>query len=197
MGATLGDMLLGKTRGRVLALLYGASDESFFVREIARQTRTSAGSIQRELETLSDFGLIERLPRGRQVFYRANRSHPVFPELHSLIAKTSGIFHLLRGALAPLEPRIKFALVYGSLARGEEDAKSDIDLMIVGDVALDEVLTYLTPAERGVGRSINPTVYSLKEFRSKLKKGNHFLNAVVRGKNEFLIGDPDELGKMG
>jgi predicted nucleotidyltransferase len=194
---TLGDLLFGQTRGRVLALLYGIPDQTFFVRQIARQIGTSVGSVQRELETLSEFGLIDRSTLGRQVFYQANRNHPVFAELHSLVAKTSGIFHLLRSALASLAKQISFALVYGSMARGEENAGSDADLMIIGDVTLDEILTHLTPAERDLGRPINPTVYSLKEFKAKLQRGNHFLNSVVRGEKVFLIGEEDELRKMG
>jgi DNA-binding MarR family transcriptional regulator len=194
---TLGDLLFGQTRGRVLALLYGIPDQTFFVRQIARQIGTSVGSVQRELETLSQFGLIDRSTLGRQVFYQANRNHPVFAELHSLVAKTSGIFHLLRSALAPLAKQISFALVYGSMARGDENAGSDVDLMVIGDVTLDEILAHLTPAERDLGRPINPTVYSLKEFKSKLHRGNHFLNSVTRGKKVFLIGEEDELRKMG
>jgi predicted nucleotidyltransferase len=193
---TLGDLLFGQTRGRVLALLYGTPDRSFFVRQIARQIGTSVGTVQRELETLADFGLIERSTLGSQVFYQANRNHPVYPQLHSLVARTSGIFHQLRSALTQLSNKISFALVYGSMASGDEDAGSDVDLMIVGDVTLDEVLACVTPAELDVGRPINPTIYSLKEFKSKLQTGNHFLSSVVHGKNVFLIGDEDELRKM-
>jgi predicted nucleotidyltransferase len=193
----LGDLLFGQTRGNVLALLFGMPDQSFFVRQIARRIGTSVGPVQRELKTLSEVGLIDRSTVGKQVFYRANQDHPGFPELRSLVAKTSGIFHLLRSALMPLADRITMAFVYGSMARGEENAGSDVDLMVIGDVTLDEILTHTTPVERNLGRAINPTVYALKEFRSKLDSGNHFLNSVVRSKNVFLIGDEDELRKMG
>ena len=194
---TLGHLLFGQTRGRVLALLYGVPDEVFFLRQIARQIGTSVGSVQRELETLTGFGLLNRTVLGRQVFYQANRDHPVFVELHSLVAKTSGIFYLLRSALAPLAKEILFAFVFGSMARGEEDAGSDVDLMVIGDATLDEILTRLTSAESDLGRPINPTVYSLREFKSKLRAGNHFLRSVMRQKNVFLIGDENEFRKMG
>lgn len=108
-----------------------------------------------------------------------------------------GIFHQLHSALAPLAAQITFALVYGSIARGDEDAESDVDLMIVGNVTLDDVLTQLAPVERAIGRSINPAVYSLKEFRSRIKDGNHFLTSVLHGKKMLLIGEEDELRKMG
>lgn len=194
---TLGDLLFGQTRGRILALLYGVPDQTFFVRQIARQIGTSVGSVQRELETLSEVGLLDRTAIGRQVFYQANRNHPAFIEVGSLIAKTSGIYHQLRSGLAPLAEHITFAFVYGSIARGIEDAESDVDLMIVGNVTLDDVLAQLTPAEKAIGRPINPTVYSLKEFKTKTKDGNHFLTSVLQGKKMLLIGEEDELRKMG
>jgi predicted nucleotidyltransferase len=180
-----------------LALLYGMPDEAFFTRQIARRVGTSAGTVQRELETLSQIGLIERSATGMQVFYQANRGHPAYAELHSLIAKTAGASHILRSALAPLAKKIAFAFVYGSMARGDENAGSDVDLMVIGDLSLDDLLTQLTSAERDLGRSINPTVFSLKELKSKLKAGNHFLKSVMRGEKVLLIGDENDLGKMG
>jgi len=194
---SLGDLLFGQTRGRVLALLYGMPDQTFFVRQIAREIGTSVGSVQRELETLSEVGLLNRTTIGRQVFYQANSHHPAFADVRSLIAKTSGIFHQLRSALTPVASQIIFALVYGSIARGEEDAGSDVDLMIVGNVTLDDVLAQLTSVENTIRRPINPTVYSLKGFKTKIKDGNHFLTSVLHGKKMLLIGDEDELRKMG
>jgi predicted nucleotidyltransferase len=194
---TLGDLLFGQTRGRILALLFGMPDQSFFTRQIARQVGTSVGTVQRELETLTQVGLIERSSIGMQVFYQANRDHPAYAELHSLIAKTAGAFHILRAALAPLAKKLAFVFVYGSMARGGENAGSDVDLMLIGDVSLDEILAQLTSAERDLGRSINPTVFSLKEFKSRLKAGNHFLKSVMREKKVLLVGSEDELGTMG
>ncbi|HEY4381546.1 MAG TPA: nucleotidyltransferase domain-containing protein [Acidobacteriaceae bacterium] len=193
----VGDILFGQTRSRVLALLFGTPEKTFFARQIARETETSAGTVQRELKTLSEVGLIERAVTGKQVFYQANRKHPAFAELRALIAKTSGVFRALRSALAPLAGSVSVAFVYGSMARGDEDSASDVDLMTIGTVTLDDLLAHLTQVEHAIGRPINPTVYSPKEFRSGLQRKNHFLNSVVRGKKVFLIGDEDELGKVG
>jgi predicted nucleotidyltransferase len=187
--ASLGDLLFGQTRARVLALLYGASDESFFIRQIARQIETSVGSVQRELALLAGLGLIERSVLGSQVFYRANREHPVFPELRALLAKTTGVFQLLKTALAPLSARIDFAFVYGSVARGEDKATSDIDLMVVGAVSLDEILDAAGPVEKLLRRPVNPTIYSLQDLRGRLHAGNHFLRSLGKSKKVFLIGD--------
>ena len=186
------DLVFGQIRGKVLGLLYGSPDESFFVRQIAREVATSAGSIQRELTLLTGAGLIERSVLGSQVFYRANRGHPAFPELRALLAKTTGMFKLLETVLAPFSARIEFAFVYGSVARGEDKAASDIDLMLVGNVSLDEVLDTLSPLEKHLRRPISPTIYSLGDLKQGLQSGNHFLRVVESGKKVFLIGGEDE-----
>jgi len=195
--AAIGDLLFGQTRGRVLALLYGAPDEAFFVRQIARQIETSVGSVQRELVLLDSAGLIERSVLGSQVFYRANRRHPVFSELKALLGKTLGIFQLLKAALAPLGAHIEFAFVYGSVARGEDTAASDIDLMVVGQVSLDEVLAAMSSLEKQLQRPVNPTIYSVPDLHQRLREGNHFLRSVEKSKKVFLIGNEDDFREAG
>jgi uncharacterized protein len=194
---SVGDLLFGQIRGRVLALLYGAPDESFFVRQIARQIDISVGSVQRELTLLASAGLIDRSVVGHQVFYRANQEHPDFPELRALLAKTMGIFPALKAALAPLAPRIHLAFVYGSVARGEDKATSDIDLMVIGAVSLDDVLDAVGPVEKQLRRPVNPTIYSLPDFKEKLHSGNHFLQSLQESKKVFLSGGEDEFRKTG
>jgi predicted nucleotidyltransferase len=188
----LNGVLFGRTRGGVLALLYGKPDQPYYMRQIARHIGVSVGNVQRELETLTEIGLIERSSAGNMTFFQANTKHPVFAEMRALVAKTTGSFHLLRTALEPLSAKITFAFVYGSVARGEEGASSDIDLMVVGKVTMDDVLACLKPVEEILGRSINPTVYSLREFKAKLQARNHFLSSVMSGKHVFLVGDEDE-----
>jgi predicted nucleotidyltransferase len=195
--SALGNLLFGQTRGGVLALLYGHSGQTFYMRQISREIGASVGAVQRELETLSNIGLIERSDSGHQVYFHANRAHPVFTELKALVAKTVGVFHQLSSALTPLAQRISLAFVYGSMARQDEKASSDVDLMVVGDVTLDEVLAQLAPVERAIGRSINPALYSVNEFKAKLQSGNHFLRSVLRSETVPLIGEINELGKVG
>jgi uncharacterized protein len=193
----LADLLFGRTRGAILALLYGHADRSFYTRQIAREVNASVGAVQRELENLSKVGLIIRSSVGSQVFYQTNRDAPIFREMQALVNKTIGVFSVLRSALHPLSMRIVVAFVYGSVAREEERAQSDVDLMVVGQATLDEVLSRLNTVEKNIGRPINPTVYSLAEFKSKVASGNHFLNAVLKGKKIFLLGSEDELRKVG
>ena len=194
---SLADILFGRTRSSVLSLLDGRVDQSFYTRQIAREAGASVGAVQRELGNLAKAGLIVRSSLGNQVFYRANRESPIFPEMRSLVNKTVGVFEILRTAIGEISNRIAVAFIYGSVARGEETATSDLDLMVIGAATIDEVLSGLSDVEKTIGRPVNPTVYSVAEFRSKVAKGNHFLNAVLKGKKVFLLGDEHELGKVG
>jgi predicted nucleotidyltransferase len=161
----LANVLFGKGRGAILALLYGHPDQSFYYRQITRQlNRVSVGALQRELETLSRLGLIDRSTVGKQVFYRANRNHPVFPELRALVAKTVGAIAVLRSALVPMADRISLAFIYGSMARQDERAESDIDLLIIGQVTLEDLLARVGDVEASLGRAVNRQRKSFSEF---------------------------------
>lgn len=194
--SALSDVLFGQIRSGVLALLYGWHDKAFYVRQIARHVHGSVGAVRRELEKLAAVDLIVRTSVGNQVFYQANQRHPVFSEMRALVNKTVGLFNTLHSALESLSNRASVAFVYGSIARQEEKAGSDIDLMIIGDIELDDILVRLPEAETALGRAVNPTVYSIDEFKRKLEEGNHFLRAVLDGKKVFLIGNEDELREM-
>lgn len=176
---------------------YIAMLTSFYTRQIARQLDISVGTVQRELGTLVEVGLVVRTLVGNQVFCQANRNAPVFSEMRALVNKTVGAFSVLRSALQPLSAQIVVAFVYGSMARQEETEQSDVDLMIIGRAKLEDVLSQLAGAELVLGRPVNPTVYSTSEFNSKLTGGNHSVKASFNGKKMFLLGDENELRKVG
>jgi predicted nucleotidyltransferase len=191
-----GTTLFGKTRRAVLSLLYGRADEEFYIRYILRSVSVGHGSVQRELKRLAEARILRRTARGRQVYYQANRDSPIFPELKSLITKTAGVGDILLNALAPLAERIKIAFIFGSVAKGEETRRSDIDLLVVGDVSFMDVVTNLQAAQKAIGREINPTVYPSKEFESKIKANHHFLSTLLDGPKISLIGDENELSRL-
>jgi predicted nucleotidyltransferase len=188
----LSDALFTQTQQRVLGLLYGHPDESFFATEIFRRTGGGRGTVQRELQRLVSSGLVLVTPVGNQKHYRANKNSPIFPELRSIIAKTSGIAEPLRDALAPLARKIDVALVYGSVARGEAHAGSDVDLLVVAaDIRLEQLFARLERAERAVGRKINPTLLTPDEFARRRHNGNVFLTKVLSRPVIPLIGKVD------
>jgi predicted nucleotidyltransferase len=188
--------LFGRTRSVLLAMIYGHADQSFYLRQLVRAVGGGHGALQRELKHLTEMGLIVRRPQGNQVLYQANSQSPIFSEIKSLVTKTVGIHDVIRSALVPLVSGIQIAFVYGSVARQKERADSDVDLMVLGDESFREVVSALGPAQRTLGRDINPTVFGVDEFRSKLASGNHFLRSVMKEKRLFVLGTENELAKL-
>lgn len=189
--------MFGKTRRAVLALLFTHPTERFYLRQIVRLTSEGLGPIQRELKALTQAGIVTRRKEGRQVYFQASNSSPIFPELKSLIIKTAGIADVLREAIEPLAHRIEFAFVYGSFAAGEERETSDVDVMVIGDVGTRGLVSAFRTAQRTLGREINPSVYPLNEFRDKLKSGHSFLKRVTVGPVIMLHGDENGLRNLG
>lgn len=191
-------VLFGSTRREVLALLLGRPDERFYLREILRAVGRGSGGVQRELKQLVEAGLVQREARGHQVYFSANRGAAIFPELQGIIEKTAGAVDVLRASLAALlgQGRVELAFVYGSVASGKKTARSDVDLLIVGDVLLTEVVPALRAAEARLGREVNPTVYPPKEFRDKVKRGAPFLKRIVAGPKLFVAGDEHDLARL-
>jgi predicted nucleotidyltransferase len=188
--------LFGQTRSALLAILYGHADELFYLRQLVRFVGSGHGAVQRELAQLTEMGLVVRSTQGNQVLYRANARSPVFNELKSLIAKTVGVHDTLRSALATLGSKVEVAFVYGSVARHEEQPSSDVDIMVFGDASFGDVVAALSPAQKTLGREVNPSVFSVNEFRSKAAAGNHFLKKVLGEKKLFVIGTQDELTRL-
>ena len=188
----LATVLFAKGKRVILSQLFGHPDRKFFVREIARGAGVSASTLSRDLSGLTEAGILERTKEGRQVYFRANPDCPIFEELKGLVTKTFGMAEVIRAMLLPFAGRIDLALVYGSVARGDHTSKSDVDLMIVGDLDVSRLSQPLLESERRLSRSIVPTVYSKREFREKLRARNHFLTSVLSKPVVSLIGDYDE-----
>jgi predicted nucleotidyltransferase len=180
-----------------LAWLFGHPDEMFYLRQIVRQSGAAQGAVQRELQLLVEAGILRRTVEGRHVYFQANRQSPIFPELNALLLKTAGIVDVVREALVPLADRILVAFVFGSAARGELRSDSDVDVLVVGDVAFAAVANALAAAQGRLGRDVNPTVYPPPEFRNKIRAHHHFLTAVLQEPRLFAVGGPDELAGLG
>jgi predicted nucleotidyltransferase len=191
--ADLASLLFGAYRREVLALLLLHPDASLHVREIARLTGKVPGTLLRELNQLADAGVLSRRPVGNQVHFQANPACPIYDELRSILKKTSGLADVLRQALEPLGGKVKAAFVYGSMARGDERAGSDVDLMVVGEARLGEVVQALAPAHEVLRRDINPNVYRTAEFSEKLAEAEPFLQRVMQDRKIYLIGGEDDL----
>lgn len=201
MGYTLmplADLLLGPLRQRVLSRLLLHPESSLHVRELARQTSSQPGTLNRELAKLAQAGVLLRQQVGNQVHYQANRQCPVFDELAGLLRKTAGLAAVLADALAPLANagHIRVALVYGSVARAAETAASDVDVLVLGDLDLADAVEALHPAQDRLGREINPMVYRPADFAAALAAGNTWACEVVARPKLFLIGDAGDFAEL-
>jgi predicted nucleotidyltransferase len=184
------DALMPPVRQRVLSFTFRTPDRWWYLSELAGAIGTSPSSLQRELDSLSSSGILLMRRDGRRTYYRPNENSAIYPELKALVRKTMGIPQEVGDAIAPLAKKIVLALVYGSVARGDERADSDVDLLIVSDdLTLEEVYKRLAPAEKRLHRKINPTVYSPEEFRKRRTAKNHFLERVLAGEHVCLLGD--------
>jgi predicted nucleotidyltransferase len=192
----LGRVLLGKTRGAVLALLLDSPDKPLHVRQIARLTGAGLGPVQRELTQLARIGILHREQVGRQVFYGVNLECPVLPELGGLVLKTYGAAAVLRDALLPAARDIRVAFIFGSYARGQQRSASDLDVLVVGDISFSAVASALAVAQHRLGREVNLSVYRPGEFAAKIRQHHHFLTAVMDSPKVFVVGDDDELSRL-
>ena len=147
------------------------------------------------MTALAEAGIVERRRVGNQVQFRASPTCPIYEDLRNILKKTVGAADVLRDALAPLSGRIRAAFVYGSIARGDERAGSDLDLLIVGEAGFAEVVAALAPAQALLRREVNPNVYPALEFRKKIAAGDPFLKRVLADRKIFIVGGEDDLGK--
>ncbi len=190
----LGDALFTETQQRVLGLLYGRPDRSFYTNEILRRTGMGVATIKRELDRMRNAGILTLTRVGNQHHYQADPRCPVYSELIAIVKKTFGVTEVIRQALVGLQDKISWAFVYGSIASGKETAGSDIDLMIIGDVEFAGVVGALSKAQDTLGREINPKIFSEKEWLRMKKRDDAFYKEVMNKARIDVFGSSSEPG---
>lgn len=191
---SLSNALFSKVQQRVLGLLFGHPERSFYTSEIVKRVRSGSGAVDRELSRLLRSGLVTVERIGNQKHYRANRSSPIFHELQSLILKTVGLADPLESALGPFAGKIRFAFVYGSVAKGTDTARSDIDLMVVGeDLSYTNLYSALQNAEHLLGRPVNPNFLTVKDWQQRRADQSSFIEKVLSQPKIFIIGSESDL----
>lgn len=192
------DALFTKTQQRVLAVLFGQSQRSFYANEIIGLAGSGSGAEQRELARLESSGLVTVHRIGNQKHYQANPAAPIFAELRAIVLKTFGVADVLRAALQPVWPLVELAFVYGSLAKGTEHAGSDVDLMVIGALPSNaELLEALMPAQAQLGRAVNPTLYTPDEFAQRVRDGRSFILRVLEQPKIFVKGSEHDISRLG
>jgi predicted nucleotidyltransferase len=191
---SMASALFPKVRQRVLAVLFGNPGRSFYANEVIALAQSGTGAVQRELAALSEADLLTVTKQGNQKHYQANAEAPVFAELRGLVLKTMGLADVLREALAPLAPQIDQAFIYGSVAKQQDTAHSDIDVMIVSaGLGYADVFGALEDAAATLGRKVNPTLYAPADIARRISQDNAFVTRVLRQPKIWLIGNEEQL----
>ena len=185
----IGELFAGRAVVSLLRLFFLYPTQAFYQRELSDLIGERLFLSQRALTRLVRAGVVDSSRRGNRIYYRANESHPAFQDLKAVILKTIGVGDLLRSQLAGLGERVRVAFVYGSMARGDDTATSDLDIMIVGDLSSREVASILAPVKETLNREINPSVYSPQQLRKGIRARHPFLTGVLKGPKIFLRGD--------
>ena len=191
---SVANALFAKVQQRVLALIFGHPERSFYMSEIVRAVRSGTGAVERELSRLQRSGLVSLERIGNQKHYRANRGSPVFEELQSLVVKTVAVTEPLRTALEPHADKIKAAFVFGSVAKGTDAAESDIDLIVIGDaLSYADLYTALQNAETALRRKVSPIFLSPAEWRRKASRKGSFISTMSMQPKIFIFGSDDDI----
>lgn len=194
---SISDALFTKTQQKVLGLLFGMPDKSFYTNEIMRWASMGRGTVGRELDKLVNAGLLTATREGNQNHYQANSENPIYTELVSIVKKTFGVADEIRDVVQLFDDNIELAFIYGSIARGTESKSSDIDLMLVGKgLHYGDIIEVLMPLEETLQRTINPTIYDTKDFATKLDKGNSFLTRVMEQPKIMIKGVINDFRKF-
>jgi predicted nucleotidyltransferase/DNA-binding HxlR family transcriptional regulator len=191
----LAEVLSSRARAEIFRLLFSGGGEELHVREIERRSGLNDSTIRQELRKLVRLDLVHSRRDSNRVYYRAKTGNPLYPEIRNLVLKTSGLADVLKPALR--DKRIRTAFVFGSLARGEEKAHSDVDLMVIGELGLRDLSGLLAGIEERIGREVNPYVLQEDEFRTRLAAKEHFVTSVMESPKIFIKGSPDELEAVG
>jgi predicted nucleotidyltransferase len=190
----LSDALFSKVQQRVLALIFGHPERSFYTSEIMRNVHSGVGAVERELSKLERSGLVSVERIGNQKHYRANHAAPIFEELRGLVEKTVGLAEPIKKSFQPYADRIKSAFVYGSVARGADTARSDIDLIVIGnDLNYSDLYTAAQNVTTTLGRKLNPLFLSESDWHRKASESGSAFNKISRSPKIFIVGTEEDL----
>lgn len=182
-----------QARVAILGLFLLNPNDRFYLREVATRSGQPIRAVQRELARLEATGLLSHTTDGNRKYYQVNKNCPIFPELKAIFLKTFALGDALRQHLSQVEKDITVAFIYGSYAKAQETATSDIDLFVVGDITASELSKALSPAKEVLGREINAVAMPPQELRAKVKSQNHFVLTILSEPKVFLMGNDDDL----
>lgn len=191
----LAELFSSKARAEFFRILFGLSPEEFHLREIQRQSGLAIRTVQREADNLAGLDLLIRRLDGNRTYYRANVSHPLYKTIREMVLKTSLLVEVLKKAFA--NEKADFVFMFGSAVNGKLKPGSDIDLFVIGKSGFRAVCNLLLEPVKVVGREINPHVMTLSEFNQRRKERDHFVTSVLESPVQMIVGEENELRKLG
>lgn len=183
----LSELLTSKTRAEVMRILFDGSGEEHYLREMEKISHIQVNSLQKEVKHLASIDLIKARQDGNRIYYRANKEHPLYLDLVSIVEKTVGLGFILKSRLQ--DQRIKCAFIFGSIAKSNDKSSSDIDLIVIGDLGMRVLTKLLSGVQENVGREINPHIYTEEEFKKRIKLKDHFITSILKEQIKLIIGD--------
>lgn len=192
---TLSEILSSRSRAAVFKLLFSGWERELHLREIQRRSGLNDSTLRQELKKLVRLDLVKGRRDSNRIYYRANRDHPLFPDIRNLVTKTTGMVQVLREAIETQQ--VNLAFVFGSIAAGEETADSDVDLLVIGDIGFRALSELLSGCSEVIGREINPYVMTRDEYRKRVASNEHFISHVLESPKLFVVGTDHDLETMG
>jgi uncharacterized protein len=191
---TLSEILSSRTRAEIFKLLFGPAEEQLHVREIERRSGLNDKTIRQELTKLLKLDLVIGRKDSNRIYFKANKSNPLYPDIWNIVLKSIGMVDVLKGALQ--DKRVQIAFVFGSISQGKEIADSDMDLFVIGQLGMRAVSTLLSGVAEKIGRKINSHVMTRDEFNKRRTAKEHFLASVINSPRLFIVGTEDDLKTM-
>ena len=188
----LPNLLSSNMQQKIFRLYFSQTNRRHYLRELERLLDEPVGNIRRELIRWSKAGLFLRQKVGNLTYYSLNTSFPLYEELKAIVSKTIGIEYILKEGLKTIES-IRVAIIYGSVASGEDTGNSDIDILLIGNPDMDELVNNVQEMEKKLGREINYVLYTPEEFKRKKEAQNTFIIDVLRNSKVFIIGEEHNL----
>lgn len=191
----LPEILSSRVRAEYFRLFFGINSHEFHLREIERQTGFAIGTVRQEAKKLERLELIVKRTDGNRTYYKANKYHPLFSTLHSLVLQTAGLVEIFKSNLK--KDSIEYAFIFGSMAKGTDNSESDVDLFIIGNLGLRDISKMLKEPARILNREINPHIMSTLEYDRRAKEKEHFVRNVINSPKLMIIGNENDLEKLG
>jgi len=189
---SLQDFMISRVRVGIMELFFSQPTEMYFVREITRHTHEEINAVRRELDRMLAAGMLKSEERGNRLYYYLNRNYSFFPELLRMVKKSTGLGQKLVKLRKKLGT-VKFVMFSGKFVATDNSKRTEVDILIVGDVVLQELESLIKEEQEKLGREINYTVLPEDEFEFRKQRRDPFLMEVLFGTRVMIIGNEEEL----